>query len=596
MTRQIYDYDAGLDAAALSSDLAAVAVLGVSRNDAAQEIYVDYHPDATSTELSDGQDICEGSPYNLTLSSSDTAISAEPWTPLDLPGLEIWIDGNHSPHTWQSTAGETAASSTADPIGQIDDPSPSCHIIQSTTSTRRPALQTDGLPESHIRFDPTQNGNTVQLLQVRNSVGGFNFIHQTGIFSVVVKLRVETDLARKHIIDSNTAGTGGPGLHIEVNSLNEILVNVRRDGASATIWNSTTSVLNTITTSDGFVTLAVYSTDGSTLHIEKWDSSGSQVWAQTFSRTNAPGGTANATTDLTVGTLLNSIGSGLNASVQGIAISNVALSSADIVRFARYSPRRSSKSQLRISGRTLTNFCYRFYDFTNTTKLWTDTARTTNVASNGDTIAACDHIGDTSTHLNRGASQSTSGNRPTWRSTSLGAEWDGSNDTLTLAQASGFEPNGGAQTLCIVAQNRDHTNGSHVVSLSGGVYVALTGDSYSGGGNRWAHHFGAGGSIGVIDATYDNDDNFLVVESRKNGLSAESRTSFNDATADTSSLSTGDTFGPNSIGASGAPGSGWQLDGYELCNIKWLAYMTADEFEMYVRPWIEQKFPGVSLA
>jgi hypothetical protein len=599
-TEQRYTYDGTVNTATLFTALAGNhvgAVTAPTVNGTGQYIAVTFLRDETSTERSNVQTIATGSPYNLTLSTTPTTSWAQEWIPLDVQCanqncLEYVYDaGAFSSHVWQENAGENAATTAGQTVGQMDEAS-NGHYAQETNASRRPTLESDGAPEMHTRYNPT---TLIQRMTVQNSLAAFAFVHQTGIFSVAVAVRPAVDSTTQYLMDNSTLCTGGAGFSIQKNSSNRIVACVHNGTSS--VFSHTSNSGHTLVNADGQSLIVLSSTAGVHFTLQKVCPSGvtCNSWSETFAYTNAPSGTANAASNLTFGASA-SVTSGFNGAMFGAVIANGnggGLNSGDLVSLAGWAPRESAYRNLRLDGRTLLNYCWKFYDFTDTTRLWTDSGRTTNVASNGDAIYWVDHRGDASTHLTRGMSQATSATRPLYEG-SNGAQFSGA-QWWTYADAA--EPNGGAWTWGVIAFSNAavSTTGSHVEAFPGGIYTAITGNTYASGGHRWINHFALGGSdLGVSDATHINDGTFFLIESHRNALTTFGRASRSSVTAASQPLSSGDTYSTTTVGNAGS--TGWHMYGDQLFHFHYSVQMTATEFDRLICPWIVQHYGSLNLV
>ena len=554
---------------------------------------MDYFEDATDADLSSGLTICTSAPYNLTHTSNDTESSARPWRPWDITGCELALIPTHTAHMMvEDTATGPAATHVAnvgDLVGQINEPSPSAHIMTAGAATRRPIWASDGGRERHLRFNPA---SLIVNLQVRNSQNGaFNFINTTGIFSILLRLRVEANGVAYVILDNNASTTANSGFRLNKTSGDQINIIVTKGVSGQIIWNATYTTA-TIRVADGYRNIRIWSTDGITLRMAM-----DGLATQTFARTSTPGG-GNANSDLRIGSNNAGTSNGLDASLQMLAIYSSAVSDADYARWRAYVPRASPNSLVERSGPGLFNFCRRLYDFSKVAGLWQDANRTVPVASNGDVLMTVDNRTDASGHLNRALSASGAPTAPVYRSTSSGSEWNGlaQPNNSNLAHADTSVGTGGMWTHLFIVHNTRSNPGSHMwgINTLNATYMVLTGPNYqnnqvpSGGPGAPFYNVHAGGP-GLSACLLTQPTGFNVIELRRDGNQWVQRVSFANSVSTTQSGS----FSPTNIGNSAI--SGWELQGFLLANITFTAPLSASQLDTVVRNWVSSNWPLVSL-
>ena len=606
MTRQIYNYVSTLDTNALTTAVAGNHVGGVSRLDvgSSQYVAIDFLPDETTTESSAVQTIATSAPYNLTLASTDSTTQADQWTPLDF-GLALvsWLNPGNIPHIWQegSTLQQITPGAVSSTVGSVQDPGPQAHHW-TNSNTIKPTLATDGAPEQHITFAQTANSGSGSSLAVNTSTNSLAFIHNTGIFSFHIALRVANNGVQLDMVDSNSNGTAG-AYGIVLRRLNTNVINVRVTanlGANTYIWNVSTT--GTLQTTDGMVLLSVWG-DGTTLNIQI----GNKTLEQ-FTRSNAPPNATPAhamTSDLWFGRQVATGATALSGDVRFVVILNRASTSTDRTLLTNFMGlvRTSTRKLFRVASVGFIQPCLHFHDLSTPSLpggggMWTSSARTTPVASDGDTIAVVDHAPDPTNSWGRALGGGSI--NPVYRPalTVPGGEWNGvaspSNTNLPIPGPQW----GGAWTVIVIAQNRDQTNGSHMI-IASGAHFPLTGNNYASnpGPNQpytTCHFSGThviGGTTVPLPAL---NPQAMMAELTRNGNSTRLRCS-KDNTHETSG-----TVSPNDNTSQWTPLnmgnqtiSGWEMDGYISFFGMWPVVLTRVEVDSYLMPQLQAKFPGL---
>lgn len=142
-----------------------------------------------------------------------------------------------------------------------------------------------------------------------------------------------------------------------------------------------------------------------------------------------------------------------------------------------------------------------WYDFGEAATLFTDTSRTSPVASDGDAIAGVEDLSGAGNHL----LQSTGGSRPAYKTSILNsldaALFDGG-DSLQISTSPDYtQPN----TVVLVAKHGDGADGKHFFDGSGSGRQLI--GTFSG---HWIIY--AGGSIISGSATPDTNNNVFVAQ------------------------------------------------------------------------------------
>jgi len=361
------------------------------------------------------------------------------WSPLSLPGLELFLTGESTAHLWQEAESQplTHATSTSDPLGTVDDLSPAAHTLAAPSSATRPTLAAGGLAFAS------------SALVVANSVEAFRSIYWRGTGGIVARVAFASDGVAGTLLDSNGASDSVSGILLERTSTNKLRILVTR-GTTGAVYDYTTTV--SALAADGERTLAVVlgAAGGGTI---RWGST-----VESFTRTNAPTGTGAASAALAIGRRAAGTNA-LAATIRHLAIFSRAPTEDEIARLAAWASTRTAAPLVSWVGPEagywsgLSNG----YDLTDASSVYADTAGTTAIAASSG-VALVRSGTDRDGHLARDLSQSTAGNRPTWASaglSGLGATWDGSTDYLELA--ANWPASGAATLIAVVRQDHAST-------------------------------------------------------------------------------------------------------------------------------------------
>lgn len=580
MSRQTYTYSVAPNPTALLGDITTFRVGSVTRNDTASQVYVDFLPDETATERDSAQSVCTGVTYNLLLQSTDvTAKSVSLWSPLDLANLEYWLDPGHLPHMWiesgETQSPVTNVANAGDAIGQLDDASPSAHYTTATQTTK-PPLESDGATECHIRY----NGrwHTVQGTQK-----AFAFLHQTNIFTIYVFVRFEVNGTTQVLFDNCSRGAlTAYGITFQRQVANTFFCRIVKGTSAALTFQATTT--HTVLAASGFNLLRL-SCDGTTLTVRNVTIG----WTETFARSSVPDTTHNATSNMTLGAGSDAQTTALNGSVRGILILSRNATTAEDTLVSNYFTstfRKSVNTLVRLASSGIVNFCRRFYDFTDVTRLWQDNARTVAVASDGDPVAVTAHGIDASDHLGRSATASSTTQRPLYRPAKPGAQWDGVNDNLALGQT---DPLGGGLTLIVVAVNLNNATGSHFVASSAS-YAPITGTGYP---NDHLPYITAHPPGDIISRLRNAGPDYNMLEVKRNGTYFSTRASQINTSSSNDSPSTSNWTAQN-IGNPFIVG--WNMNGYIGVWLLYNAFLSDADVDQYIVPYIKYKFPSLGLG
>jgi hypothetical protein len=513
-----------------------------------------------------------GGTYNGTtyavLSSAKTTPSrnTDGWTPLNVDGIDLRITTESTAHLWQepiaaaSGQGLTLADDNGESVGGVDDLSPSAHAIVASAAGTSPTLAAGGLS-----FDGSD------VYTIANSATAFDYLHQTANFSIVGYVGFASDGTAMQILENNGSSSANRGIGVFRTSANRLGVQVVYGSSGNLVFNCTSTF--TMTAADGVRFLAIVAGNSAGLTM-RWGST-----TETCARSNAPTGTGAANSIMYVGRRA----SGLNAltgTIRELSIVRRAISSEELALWAVYAPSRSSTSLVQWTGADAGFYSglSHWYDFTDRRYLFTDTAGTTPVTTAAQTIALARNKVDPSGRLNRDASQSTAAARPAWVSGGLngqGAEWDGVDDTLSIASAT--QPTG-ASTWVIVAGSQDATVGSHIVSSSG-ARILLTAPGYDGFSAYTTAHpalGNAGSSTLPNQGITATDANLITVRRQGSAWSVCA-----GATCDDNDVNTA-PFAISRIGESQdqVTFADWWMDGRIRLIMRWNSYLSDQQLSV----------------
>lgn len=434
------------------------------------------------------------------------------FTPLAISGLQFWGPCAWAPHVYvesNTSPMVTHATDNGQLVGGIDDPSPNAHRMLCGGDTFRPTYDTSDALARHaiLTFAATKN------LFVENSLGAFTNLYSgtpTGCIACFAKPGSDGTLM---VLFDNCQYTGAKvGLTIAKTAANKI-----------NVWggNGTNSFVNFLST--GTVTAA----GGVVPIVVNLNGLSSQLFiggaaAENFSMGNASttgtGGTAGqfpaaAGTAAWANLYWGSTSANGNAWVGSMGdpvILSAPMGAGDRTSFAAWNPYPTYSTLAgplaggdALAANQLTHL-HRWYSFDRTLGgLWQLVTRATAVASDGDPIGVCDHLGGATT-LGRNAVAAANTNvRPTWAAAKYtgfdavargAGAWVGTSQPQNLAYPA--FPLGGDVTLFVVAQNTNTANGSHLLASSS-AYLVATGSSYPGN----SPPNGPGSAFGAIHLT-----------------------------------------------------------------------------------------------
>lgn len=487
---------------------------------------------------------------SLPLLHAGPAVDIVPWNPTQLLGLALWLPTANPRYLFREGVADTVpdrtlVTSDGDLVGTIYSPDRYANRV-ITSAARRAAMGSGGGRSSYLIF----NGNPFYV--VENSTRSFSEVYTTGVFSIKGVIQSTLDGTAGTILDS-TNGTGASVGFLLYKNASDMLIFGPSNGSSfftAVVGTAGTSQLKA---ADGPLPFRIDG-NGTTLTMQigtkmpdtaAWVASGLSAGAA-------------ATYNLTLGIFAAGVTNPLNALLGDLVITcGVAPTTADWTAFKAFNPPRASASLLSSSA----SFLHSHLDTSDTTKQWTDLARTIQVASLDDQCYVIDN------KVGQGASRNAISDGATHRAKykpniqgGLGSlQLDGVDDNYVFQKL----PNGGRSTLIFVATSLDVgvvNAGSHAMSSSGG-YLAFTSPNYNGNpadGAYWLAHgdvsaFGSS-SVGGSKLVNPSGPNIITIVRDRDSLvgmcNGRSMLSATDTTA---------VIGYNQIGAALIPG--WEFDG-----------------------------------
>ncbi len=415
-----------------------------------------------------------GGTYNGTTYSALAVTSSYPtassWSPESIKGVELWLQTHALRHLWvedYATQFLTHPAADGDTVRGFTD-SVNAHEIAGSALT----LASDAAFNSAVRFVRTD----ADWLSVKNSAtGAFDFIHQTGRFSISFTFRAEgNDGVQFTLLDNANATTSNSGFQVVRTTGNKMQVQLMKSSAGTSVFNCTSTANLNVAAGKVRVIIEGGGNSANTGQLRMSFNGSVETCAQSSA---TPTTNVNAFQDLWIGRASGG-GGACDCTIGDLVIANRPLSPADKTQLASWNPARiaaGAGSLLRYVGPPRWyNFLSRAYRFDLPAYLYTDTAGTTHVKASGDAIALVRPLNDPTGHLNRNGSQSTAANRPTWQGLGVGALFDGVNDSLTIPQSADH----GVVTWLLTASNRDTTLGSHFAAPGG--RILFTGSSYTG--------------------------------------------------------------------------------------------------------------------
>jgi hypothetical protein len=129
--------------------------------------------------------------------------AAAAFSPSDVAGLALWLDGSDAATLYQDSARTTPVTADTDPVGGITDKSGQANHAAQTTANARPLYKTNiQNSKSALRFDGTNDSLTVA------DAAGLEMDTDSTVFLVVKNLTAEGNAGL--VAKDNTNGVAGP--------------------------------------------------------------------------------------------------------------------------------------------------------------------------------------------------------------------------------------------------------------------------------------------------------------------------------------------------------------------------------------------------
>ncbi len=395
------------------------------------------------------------------------------WDPTQIANLVLWVPSFNTSALWKednaAVARLTHATIDTDAVGQVDDPSPSAHRLYADSTATGPVLGSSGSRLSYLTFASASS----QRITVENSLSALNFIHQGGAVSICVWVLCATDSTDMVIMDSG-AWAGLAGFYLYRTSGNKVSVAVSKGGSNMVNFTSAAS----LTISSGWTPITVTWTGASSTGTLRVGAAGSDE-----NVTVGTAGTGNANSNLCIGAR-TAHSTPWNGSLSDVVISNSVMSGTDLTGFRAYNPARDGVTLAAASAATATltasqlNFLHSWYDFSDASTLWQDTALSTAVSANSDPIRTAVNKSSTLA-LTRNAVASGTTVRPLYKTAIQNgracALWDGVDDDMVFEST---WPQGGAWTAFAVCKMTNSAVAAHLLVSGSNNYWAVSGSAY----------------------------------------------------------------------------------------------------------------------
>jgi hypothetical protein len=377
----------------------------------------------------------------------------------------FWLDFANTTTMFQepaisSAVPRTAVTADADEVGMIYDRGRGANVVTSASDLTCPVLQTSG----GVSYVGDGTSTSYQLRTI-NAKPYFRFTHAAApVWSVQFCVMVTSaDGVAVVLMDSTSNGNStSKGFRVSRTTGNKLQINVNRGTSGVVVVNSVISTDSVVQNTWYYVSIDVNGVGAATGRLKINNGS-----VQTFA-VAAGIDDIDPTNEMFFNTQQR-YGS-------QVIWRNRILTTDELNNWNGHSNARSSTEFTPIKVWDL--------DFNDTTKMFSDTGRTTPV-TNGDKIRVIDNkitplVGTLLTrYLSNAVGDSTS---PQYDENTLNGygvgTWDGSDDELSFSERMNLAY-GGKFVTFVVFKNEDVSNGSHL--FYDGDYWAVTGNSYNGG-------------------------------------------------------------------------------------------------------------------
>lgn len=480
--------------------------------------------------------------------------------------MALWLDSSNTKTMFTASATQAAVSeATSGNVGLMYDRSLNAHVVRVApfggSVNNCPSTSNDGTRNALV-FNQGNN-NRIQLVRVQSALKA---IHSANpVCSIMFYMRMTTGNASQRVVMSNNNNlTTQIGFSIYRDASNKVVA--RATNGSAVTWTitSTTSITTASLWVPVIITLNGSGTGTGRLII-------STLEDVTFD-IPATGVSSNATGDLWIGTR-SSLVEFFAGNLSDLIILNRVATSGEIASFKAYNPTRKSVDY--------TPILHTWYDFTDATKMYSDTSATINVVANDPIRVVKNKVSENFSENGRRLTTVDVPTSPLYKTNVQNGfsavEWDGNGDNFDIETELCTEY-GGQFVLVFIAKNRDSVNGSHL-ARGGSRYVVLTGKDYDGTSPRMQWHPDPTDSDSVgIHGKGSGANVWEMFVIRRNGPVTTVWNGLKQSAATT----TDHPFSLVDIGIDDFPSAEWDMDGNQLLIKKWTGYMNDVEVEAMI--------------
>jgi hypothetical protein len=515
-----------------------------------------------------------GGPNPLTGSITGSGDAGFPFNATNMPVL--WLQTHSTRHMWQEDASSGGTpithASQSSAVSAVDDPALFAHRWEAQSNTTRPFLQgASGSLNCGLFFSGA--AGTAARMTCYNSQESLKFLHLlTG--AIAFKMLSVEDGRTQNVLDNSGQSTANVGVSLIKTSTDHLQFIVEKGLSGHTCINHTTvATCRQATGAMNVLILLGQPTCSIKVGTEPWE-----TMAVTGPLASI---TASANSDLSVGGIFSSNTNGFNGMIGSLMAWSGTVSDGTLGAYtASFNPSLTDHDLVVSQSLGMANFLYGWYDFSNSTTVFSDSQGTVPLAV-GQRVANVAHVLDASGGLRRYATdQAPSVPGPLWLGGIQGAYFSGSAAPNNLSLRNAMHTGGGASYF-IVCRNDNVTSGSHVMATTpGGDYWVQTGRDYPNGalgsGSPYhLMHFANGNASRPV--LLEQPTGINILELRRDGSVTHSRTWGNGLLSSTSSLdvAAGSGFAPGNIGASGS--AGWPMSGSIMEVMLFNTFLTVPE-------------------
>lgn len=385
------------------------------------------------------------------------------FSPLAIPGLQLYIPTSNTANAYVESGQNAVATNIAnngDLIGNVYLPI-NGHCFFASTNTGRATLES-GTRNSEYLINSTQ-------LDLYNSLTALSFLYcAPGTFTIAFFLRLGADSQNTVLFDNRNITGANIGVSFTINPSGTLTFGASISGSS--FINATTT--HTIHVADGSLPIIIKcsGTGTGTVSFQIGSNAAETFNAGTF---NVAGTAAHANFRLGKSTGGNDA---CNAYISEFFMTNTVVGSTDIAGWKLYNPARTSAQFNMLNSGSFSSpasltFLYAWFDLSDITTLFKDTAATSPVRTTGDLIALIQTKGGLS-GIGRNLLQATS--------TAQAAFASNIQNGLSVANFTGqYYP--GAPT--VPNQNYELQNSAATPSGPKSIFVAMRNKAVTSGSN-----------------------------------------------------------------------------------------------------------------